>query len=250
MRRFVALTVVVLAVLAAGPAGADRRNFTFLYEPKTMAEGEMELEYYMTGVVRRDWLADEHVWDWAHQVELEYGITSRWDVSMYQMFGTSGWSGYKLRTRYRPFDYGEVPVEPLVYFEFIHNESGDIAFEEKLVLGTSFGPLVVALDSTVEQGPIPGDLGFKWIEAFGVSYEFAPWITAGLETQARMAWEPKTPYGASSSELEFQGAQIFTGPTVSLAATKFWWDLNVSFRLVGEDDDPKYLVRVLWGVFL
>ena len=83
-----------------------------------------------------------------------------------------------------------------------------------------------------------------------VAYELEPWISLGLETQARMFWQPETAYGATSSSLVYDGLKLYTGPTISLAGKRVWWDLNFSVRAVGEHDDARYLFRVLWGIFL
>lgn len=243
-------SLLALALLAtATVASADGRNFAFTYEPKTMPAGALELEYYMTSTVRYDWLAKQHQYGWNHQVELEYGITDKLDVAMYQMFSADAWSGFKLRGRYRPFDYGAKPVDVMLYGEVIMNAGGVVSFEEKLVVGRRFGALVLTLDSTIEQEAIfSGQIAHKWNEAIGVGYELDPAVTVGAEAQARMGWEPKQVYTSSQTQLEFQSPVFYVGPTVSLKTKKFFWNANLSFRTSDDDREAKYLFRVIWGV--
>lgn len=248
MKRFhllVALSMIALATQAS----ADGRSFAFTYEPKTMPAGEVELEYYMTSSVRYDWLAKRHDYGWNHQVELEYGITDRLDVAMYQVFSADAWNGFKLRTRYRPFDYGAKLVDVMLYGEVIMNRAGEVAFEEKLVVGRRFGDLVLTLDSTIEQEAVfSGTVAHQWNEAIGAGYELTPWVTLGLEAQARMGWEPRQVYTSGSTQLEFKDPVFYAGPTVSLKTKKFFWNANLSFRANDEDQEAKYLFRVIWGI--
>ena len=249
--RLALLTALLFAgLLTAGSARADRRNFAFTYEPKTVPRGHVELEYYMTGAVRRDSLTNEDIYSWAHQVELEYGIARGLDAAMYQMFTTDGWTGYKLRGRYMPFSPSELAIDFLLYGEFIHKANGDVAFEERLVIGRSFGPLIVSLDSMTEQGPVAGDTSFKLHHSLALGYEATKWFTAGLETQVRMSWEPKFNYVSADNELEFAGVSTYMGPSVSLASTQFFWDVGVAFRVQDDETKAKNIFRVLWGVSL
>lgn len=242
--------LALLLLLAPASASADRRSFAFVYEPKTLDAGQLELEYYMTAAVSQDKVSGDLNWNWAHQVELEYGVTERFDLAMYQMFNADGWLGYKLRGRYRPWNYGDLPFDLMLYLELIQNAKGDISFEERVVLGTVlFDRLIISLDSMTEQETVTGDVGFKLNEGLGIAYEVAPWLILGFETQLRMDWKPKQVYTSSDSELEFSGARLYVGPTFSFAAKKVWWDVNVSFRVAGKEDDTKYLFRVLWGIF-
>ena len=244
------MVALAAALLAPAAAQADRRTFAFVYEPKTLDAEQLELEYYLTTAVTQDKLSGEHNWIWTHQVEVEYGVTERLDLAMYQMFNSESWLGYKLRVRYRPWHYGDLPFDLMLYFEWIQKPTGDIALEERIVVGTVlFDRLIISLDSMTEQGPLTGDVGFKLNEGLGVGFEVAPWLVIGLETQLRMSWEPKTVFTSDSTELEFSGARLYMGPTFSFAVQKIWWDVNISFRVAGSEDDTKYLGRILWGIF-
>lgn len=244
--RYLALALPLLALTV--PARADFPNFAFAYEPRTMAKGELELESYSTASVRYDWLADKHTYGWIHQVELEYGVTDRFDVAMYQVFSADQWNGLKLRARYRPVDYGVLPVDVMLYGEVIFGRGGEFAVEEKLVVGKIIGKVALTLDSTLEQENLFGDREYKWNEAIGVGYKVAPQVTAGLEAQARMGWERKPTYtAAAGTKLAFADPAFYAGPTLSFVTEKFFWNVNFSTRASDDDNDPKYLFRIKMG---
>jgi len=68
---------------------------------------------------------------WKHWFELEYGITDHWDVSMYQQLKQSNtetsdkfeYDGFKLRTRYRNAEKNKLPIDTLLYLEYIRNDN-------------------------------------------------------------------------------------------------------------------------------
>src|SRR5574341_1317649 len=111
-----------LMLWLTGAAHGDRRAYVWTYEYATQPKGDTEIEYYFTSAVDRLGLG---VSSYKHWVELEYGLTEHWDVGLYQMFeqepgdGYFYYDGWKLRTRYRFSEKGVLPVDPLVYLEYI-----------------------------------------------------------------------------------------------------------------------------------
>ena len=108
--------------------------------------------------------ADNVTWHLSNRtmVEIEYGLTDRWDLAVYNMFdvaqriceagggecsGGTGYAGLKLETRFRLSLPGEWPVDPVLYFEYQHLLRGDAndKLEAKLILGRDFGPWNVAV---------------------------------------------------------------------------------------------------------
>lgn len=248
MRYLQALLVAVFVFSVAGSAQADRRNFAFTYEPKTMPKGEIELEYYMTGAVKYDRLLKKYDYGWSHQMEVEYGVLDGFDLAMYQMFNSTSWQGYKLRGRYMPFAPGELPIDFLFYLEFIHLANGDVALEERFVIGREFYNFIVALDIMYEQGPLTGDIGHKLNTSLALGYAFTKWFTLGVETQLRMKWEPEFNYVSGEKELEFMGTKMYIGPSVSFATGRLFWDASFGARIQGDRDESLYIFRVLWGI--
>ncbi len=98
--------LAILLVAAALPslAAADQRSYTFTYQPITAPRGALDLELYSTFYDPAG--ASARGRGWRHQVELEYGITDRWDVSLYNVFRRPygeplEYEAAKLRTRFR-----------------------------------------------------------------------------------------------------------------------------------------------------
>src|SRR3989338_6269846 len=105
MKKYL-LGIICLALTfgIASTSYADRRSYVWTYEYQTMPKGMAEIEYYLTAAVPDT--AESNVNTWEHQIELEYGITDHWDVSMYQMLKQSNtascskfeYDGFKIRT--------------------------------------------------------------------------------------------------------------------------------------------------------
>ena len=112
-----ALCLAPLVVPAV--AHADRRAFTHTYEYLTAPEGQTEVELH-TEQARATW-GDGAAETYTFQLELEHGITDRWDIALYHVFEqSSGAPGaavdlhlaeIKLESRYRFAERGELPVD-------------------------------------------------------------------------------------------------------------------------------------------
>ena len=102
------VTVAVLH-LTSSSSYADRRSYVWTYEYLTLPKGQAELEHYQTLKLPDMDNKDIHVWE--HRVELEYGITDRLDIAIYQIFEQKNgenfqYSAFQFRTRYRLFEAG------------------------------------------------------------------------------------------------------------------------------------------------
>ena len=127
----VVLGILVCGIigLVAGNAYADWRSYVWTYEYMTMPKGSWELEYYLTTKVPN--ITEPDVNTMKHYAELEYGITNRLDIAMYQRVlqrnNKSGspeidYDGFKLRARYRIGEKGQFIVDPLLYVEYIRDD--------------------------------------------------------------------------------------------------------------------------------
>ncbi|HOU53104.1 MAG TPA: hypothetical protein PLQ97_04165 [Myxococcota bacterium] len=243
----------------------DKRNTVWSYEPKTMPRGEVELEYYLTvegkrvaparnsdgtlqlddegNPVRKDWTWSNK---YQHQAEVEVGVTDRFDLSLYTMFShTEGspaaWDGYKIRARVMPVLRGQWPVDVLFYLEWIQGVD-DFAFEEKVILGRSFGGLFLTFNAVAEQKG--GDWGKEWAfefkPSFALGYEFNPHVALSLETQYKVEYE--------NSRWSDHG--FWLGPTLSLMTGPVWLALGGMYQPTHVLDFPRWQVRAILGVFL
>jgi hypothetical protein len=242
------LTAAIAAAALALPlaARADRRYYGETYNQYTAPPGGLDVELWST--LTQPKAGQEGVQFWRHQVELETGITPRWDVAVYNVFDrlqgdTLQYAQTKLETRYRLSDYGEWFVDPVLYLELRKEWTFDKPFsaEGKLILGKDLGPLNLSLNGLYEIEFIPGgggrehELGY----ALGASYELVPWARLGGEVFGD--WRRAADTGAWESE-------HYAGPAVSLAWGRTWLVLAGGFGLT--DTSAKNQLRAIFAVQL
>jgi hypothetical protein len=126
-----------------------------------------------------------------NMLELEYGLTDRWDMALYNLFDVTtapedtGYAGLKLETRYRLLPAGEFVVDPIIYFELQVLRHGDARekLEAKLILARDQGPWNVAFNLAAEgEHLVSGDWIPETEYALGVSRELGgPALKLGVE---------------------------------------------------------------------
>jgi hypothetical protein len=252
-----AIPFFLLALSAAAPAAhADRRAFTYAYEYMTMPEGDLELEFYNTR--KRATFDADSPRSFESQIEIEYGITNRWDVSLYQVFkqsvdetgaGPLGYSKTKVRTRYRFAERGQWPVDVLAYFEVQKAFDHDAwALEPKLILARDFGKATAALNLIAEYelereatAAMETETETKLIPAFafGVTYEASPKLKLGAE------WFGE----AEKNDMDEYEGSHWAGPALSWApSSKLWVTSTAGFGLNNRSDD--FVFRFIVGLGL
>ncbi len=235
--------VAALAILAAAPglARADRRYYGETYNAMTAPPGGLDVELWST--LTQPKATSGGVQYWRHQLELETGITPRWDVALYNVFdrvqGESfQYQATKLETRYRLSDYGQWFVDPVVYLEVKKEWTEDKPFaaEGKIILGKDIGPLNLSVNGAYEIEFIPNgggrehELGY----AAGASYELLPWGRVGAE-----GWGNWTRAADGSGWV----SEHYAGPAVSLAYSRVWLVLAAGFGLT--DTSQKNQLRAI-----
>ena len=240
MRMAAAGAALFAAALVAGPAPvkADPRSYVWTYEYMTVREGHAELEYYSTTEVA-DTDAPETS-SWKHQVELEYGLTPRTDIAMYQNFKQSNkpasktfsYDGMKLRLRHRLAEKGDLPVDTLLYAEYVRSTdlSAQGALEAKLVLAKDLGRLNLSYNQVVEF-PLERLADAEHRFSGGASWKFSGILKAGLEATG-----------------DYKGNAYHAGPTVHLRAKdmKVWANFGYLAGLNSDSKDAQ--TRLIVGV--
>ena len=227
--------LVVAAAVALVPAAAraDRRYYGETYTAQTAPRGSLDLELWSTfhAPPREGGL---HVW--RHQVELETGITDRWDVAVYniarQLQGKElEYEALKLETRYRLVEPGRWFVDPVIYLELKKTFVDDrpLSVEEKLILSKDVGRLNLALNLAAEQELVGGKLTHDGEWALGASWEIGPALRAGAEAFGAVAAEER----AGKDELR---AQAWAGPAVSIAVNRTWLVLATGVGLTDSSE--------------
>jgi hypothetical protein len=230
--------VMVTGLLHSVPASADRRSYVWTYDYQTKTPGEVELEHYLTSLTPDARRPGETSWE--HRIELEIGLTDRWDFSIYQIFsqpvgGGFRYDAFQLRSRVRLGESGMWPVDPLLYFEY--RRPSDLTapnkLEGKLVMARDFGRVNLALNLIEEVKFAPGS---EWKTGYsaGVSFEPRPVVKIGAELFGDLATE-----GAEAHYL---------GPTVSLAKDQWFYAIGVGFGLNHSSNDLR--ARAILGVGL
>lgn len=228
--------MLVLVLLGVNSAKGDRRSYVWTYEYQTMPKGESEVEYYLTTKV-----PDLHNYSdkntWESQLEYEYGVTDRWDVSVYQRWKQTNsksddkfeYTGTKLRTRYRLGEKGMYPLDTLLYLEYIRPDSSNEAeiMEGKVIIAKDFGKFNIAYNQILKVG-INNNGGNENEYALGMSYEFNPRWKVGLESAGNYTED-----------------KYYIGPTVSWASKKFWIGAGLLRGLNDQSDDLR--VRLIMG---
>jgi hypothetical protein len=197
-------SLLVAALLLPAAARADALFYGETYAADTAGPGDVDLELRSTlhGASRSG-----QARTWEQQLELETGLTDRWDVALYNVWESprgerTRYAATRVETRYRLGELGEWFVDPVLYLELEKEWAEDRAFgvEEKVILGKDLGLLNLALNVSAEQERIPGGgRAFAYEYALGASYALAPWLRAGGEAfgvHAREAGERTTAHYA------------------------------------------------------
>jgi opacity protein-like surface antigen len=230
MRKAIALAVIAIVMITAFAADgyADKRSYVWTYEYMTMLKGRFELEYYLTQEQKNINKAKPNTWkNW---FELEYGITDHWDISMYQMFKQSNtaksdkfeYEGFKIRTRYRILGKNKLPVDVLLYLEYIMNPNAtnQNTLEGKVILAKDIGRFNIAYNQIVKQ-ELAADVKTKHEYAAGLSYAVTPQFKVGCETKGNYTED-----------------KYYIGPTISYAwPMKAFVTLGAVAGLTEKSDD-------------
>jgi hypothetical protein len=233
-------------------AFADRRAYGVTYEAVTAPGGELDVETWSTFAPHGELDGGPSSRGIREMVELEYGITDRWDAALYNMLDMittgdteSGYAGFKLETRYRPTDRGEWLVDPVFYLEFqqLFRGDADQKYEAKLIVAKDIGNLNVAANLAVEEERTTDPAWNTEVEyAVGTSYELSPAWKIGAE------WFGK----AEKGEMGGVENRSWAGPAISWAGSGrgmlqgIWVTLAGGAGLGGEADP--YYARAIVGL--
>ena len=232
------LTIIALsAITLAASAHADRRKYAWTYMPVTIAAEATELELYQT-------YTDGDPYSWEYRIELEQGLSSRVDFSLYQIFKQNEnenlkWNAFQLRSRMRLQEPSTSTWSPVLYLEY--NRKLDFSepnkAECKILCGRNFGATNFSANAVYEVAWAPGEPEHEVGFDLGLSQEWSFKYSIGLETSTRFEFV--------DGETE---TVAYAGPVVSFASGELWYTLGAWFGLTDESADTR--VRLLVGVGL
>ncbi len=235
--KVVVLIAFLFIVLStADDSYADRRSYVWTYEYMTMPKGMWELEQYLT--LKIPSINESNVNTLQYWLELEYGITDRWDIALYQMWkfenkdsgDNYGYDGFKIRTRYRFGEKGKYFIDPLIYFEYIRDDNfhKPNVGEAKLILAKDVGKTNISYNQILKRNlDSKGKTEHEY--AIGMAYEFSPAFRFGIESKGNYSEE-----------------EYAAGTTLSVAKGKFWFALGTLFGLNKRTDDIQ--TRLIVGI--
>lgn len=220
-----AILAAAIALAATDVARADRKYYLFTYQYATLPKGAAELE---TWVTREDDDVNSKLTNGEYELEGEFGLTDRLDISLYTIWTKQGdaaldWDASKIEAKYRLGEAGRWPVDIELYAEYEQpfDVRGFGEPELKLILAHDFGPLNVA-GNVIFVKPVDDATG-----------RHAPW---------RTDWAAGTSWSASSRVnlgLEGHGSigdsQAKLGPVVSYQADRAWVSLGPYWGLTRRD---------------
>lgn len=217
-------------------AFADKRSYVWTYEYKTVEKGKAEVESYFT-LSTPDIQRIKGMMSSEHQIELEVGMTERFDFSIYQIFNQKPdeglrYRGFKLRARYRFGEKGKYFVDPLMYLEYKGKpDFSDHGVEFKLILAKDMGKFNISLNPIFEFERVQ-EWEFEPEYAIATSYEISELLKVGLEAKG-------SEYGH------------YIGPVISHGKDDLWVALGSAFKMGQiKEGKPEFQIRLLVGVGL
>lgn len=232
------LLLLLATLLAAPNVQADRRKYVWTYQYATIAPEATELELYQTTKLdRQD--------SWEYRIEIEHGLSPRWDISIYQIFAQKEnesltWDAFQLRTRYKLAEPGRFFFNPLLYLEY--NRKTDLKaqnkLEGKLILNRVFSRVDLAFVPVIEYFWAPGEPKTEAGLDLGFSYEFTPRWSLGIEATSRREFVSDGDDETSS----------YVGPTVSFASSTVYYTIGYAWGVTEESDDAR--ARFIMGIDL
>jgi hypothetical protein len=228
-------TLCAAALLMAFPARADRRSFIRSYEFQTQPQGNLELELWNEieaprGVPGGNGIADALI---THRLELEYGLTDRWDAALYHVFQQGGPAGqgntgfhfdsWRLETRYRLAEPSEWPVDVMLYLEVERpaDFSAPFELEEKVIFERRFGPFALVANLVASQKLAREDRGGHIFEVdLGARLEVLPFLRLAVEV-----------WGIQDVGFTDTTTSYYAGPSISVATKKFWLQVGAGAGL-------------------
>lgn len=230
---FSLFVLITTATLFTGDVLADQRSYVWTYEYLTVPRGEAELETYFT-ISTPDKSNLEGNTSTEHRLELEVGMTERFDFSVYQIFSQTPeeelrYKGFQLRARYRIGEKGKYLVDPLIYLEYKGvSDFSEHGVEAKLILAKDIGRFNIALNPIIE---------FEFEDENKVEAEYALGMSYGVNRLLRIGLEAK---GSKDGH--------YIGPVISHGG-RFWVTLGSAFNVGSvEEGKPEFQMRMLLGI--
>ena len=265
------LSALCAGPLAATPAAADERFFTYSQDADVLPKGGLEFEQWVTlreGHPGGDRQYDQYLWDFRE--EIERGLTDRLSGALYFNFRQEqvaaqqpglldssdfSFKGVSGELKYQLVNPNTQPVGVALYFEPTYN-GNERELEYKLIVSKTIADKwVLAANAVFEQEWEKEDGATKKesVAEFtvGAAYRFTPNWSVGLEGRYHAVYE-----GASLND--HLGTGIFFGPNIHYATPKWWSTFTLLPQIGGHPRDgginrtehQTFEARLIFGVNL
>ena len=243
------LTIAAL-LLAAAPAFAGDRRFTYSYEVTTTPVGEVELENYITWKTDKDNDADFDRIDFKH--EIEFGVTDHIEIGVYlaEWRYEDGMSVTNDGVSFRNFAVRGLfnltsPVEDIVgiglYGEIKLGEELFV-LEGKVLLQKNIGPFILVYNGTIEAEWEHEDYRDKKAEfanSLGFSYEIIPAVSVGVELLHEIEYDDWSQWGDHV---------VYFGPNASYRGKGWFVTVTPLFQITDVAGEANFQVRLIFGI--
>jgi hypothetical protein len=242
--------ILFMLILSDFPALGGVRHFTFLYEAPTSAPGSFELENWVTWKRTTD---PEHVDQVDVRHEIEYGVTDKFQASIY----LADWS-YASDPKHSGARYSDSALEliynltnpvidPVGLSIYQEIKGGDrlIEWESKLIAQKNFGPLILAYNATLEavwEGEELAEREGEFVQAVGASYEISARLSIGLELLHEFVF----PDWRDTETIR----NLFIGPNVSYRRANWFVTVTALAQATDTADEADFQVRTIFGIGL
>jgi len=223
------LIVLFLSLIFSALSFANERHYSYVYESTVMGKGAKELEIWTTPKLGKDMGYYARM---ENRIEFEVGLSNRLLTAFY------------LNTRQTTADNNTGVNTTEFEFEGISSEwkyqiskptgalgfalyaelglnTDEVELETKLIFDKKFGKTFMALNFTFEPEweltPGKSEQETKLETSFGLSHEFTPHFSAGIEARQHNVF----------AEGELEHSALFAGPVVSVSQPSWWATLTV-----------------------
>ena len=232
-RQFIVTSVTTISIFlcAQGRASAHMRDYILNQGYNTTRKGEAEVELYNDfNMPDTD---QSGTYNSLHQVELEYGITNRLQLSYYEVYKwdrTDDWQrdAFKIEAKYRFLESGELPVDIALYGEYKNpngrNEVASDELEGKLILSRDFGRWNI-VGNLITERKINEHEDLQWEYTLGVGYPLNSKVRLGLELKETLGDQGEFGIHRKDNQLQLMPViafspaphtRILLGPAVGL----------------------------------
>ena len=229
------LTAFMLAILLPAKVQADQRQFVWTYEYLLMERGEAEIESYYT-LESPESGNMKGITTSKHDIELEIGMTERYDFGIYYTFEQKHGeelkhTGFKLRGRYRTGPKAGSFVKPIIYFEYKSNpDFSKQKLEFKPIVGKTLGNYTVAINPVFE-----------------IEHE-DEWDSMVVKYRTALGYRLDR-YNSIGVDLTGSETGHYIGPVISHGRHNLWMALGSGFKISKIDEGkPELQIRLLMGI--